>query len=57
MLKCFFGRDDFNEQIKGKEFSETILELVEEAIRISFSPLVLVLGEKAFQWNLTKQIK
>ena len=31
--------------------------MVEDAVKISFSPLVLLLGNKAFDWNLTSQIR
>lgn len=57
ILKCFFGEDNFKEEIKGVPISNVIVEMVEDSVKISFSPLVLLFGNKAFDWNLTNQIK
>lgn len=37
--------------------ANVVVELVEDAVKIGFSPLVLLLGNKAFDWNLTSQIR
>ena len=57
ILKCFFGEDRFKEAIKGVPISNVVIEMVEDAVKIGFSPIALLLGDKAFDWNLTGQIR
>jgi hypothetical protein len=48
MMKCFFGSDQVEDEIDGKNFEELVLDVAAESSQISFDILMVLFGKLAW---------
>lgn len=57
MLQCFFGCNQLNTSISDKSFDEFIVDVVNSAIEVSSSALIILFGKLPYEYGVTKKIR
>jgi hypothetical protein len=57
LIKCFFGAEGVNHKIDGLPINKYLSLILKDARDQSTDPIVLLLGETAYKWNIKSKYK